>query len=209
MARGLRSEGRREEIIAAAAELFGRLGYHQTSMEDIAQAVGISKPTLYHYTNSKSDIVFWIHDALADRMITNLERCIADGVPPQERLWHVINETLLVMEQQPGHLNVFFEHYRDLDPAHQAEAKRKRDHYFAMVASSIREGVADGTLTTDDPELSALALFGMTNWAYQWFRPDGRHSRAQIAAHLWTLLLQGLGTKAGPRRIAKVPRRSA
>lgn len=199
MAQAARSSGRREEIISAAADLFGRVGYHQTSMEDIAAAVGISKPTLYHYTKSKAEIVGWIHDKIADRMLGKLERAIADGVAPHRRLWHVIHETLSVMETEPGHLNVFFEHYRNLDAASRRVAARKRDKYYRLVVASIEEGVAAGTLRTQDAELTALALFGMTNWAYQWFRPGGGRSSEQVADHFWELFVNGLGMPASTR----------
>lgn len=195
MTRAARSSGRREEIVSAAAELFGRLGYHQTSMEDIAVAVGISKPTLYHYTKSKAEIVGWIHDKIADRMIENFERAVAEGVEPHRRLWHVIHETICVMETEPGHLNVFFEHYRDLDKASRRIAARKRDKYYRLVVSTIEEGVEAGTLRTEDPELTALGIFGMSNWAYQWFRPSGGRSSEEIADHFWGLLVNGIGAR--------------
>jgi len=209
MARGVRSDGRREEIISAAAELFGKVGYHQTSMEDIADAVGISKPTLYHYTKSKSEIVFWIHDKIADRMVSSLEASIESGLPPHERLWHVIHETLLVMESEPGHLAVFFEHYRDLAPTEQAVAKKKRDHYYDLVVQSIRDGVDDGSLVSDDPVLTAFGLFGMTNWAYQWFRPGAGRTSAEVAEHLWGLLMRGLATDGLRKKLSKDPRQTA
>lgn len=201
MTRAVRSSGRREEIISAAADLFSRLGYHQTSMEDIAEAVGISKPTLYHYTKSKAEIVGWIHDKIADRMLASFEEIIAQGVEPHRRLWHVIHETICVMESEPGHLNVFFEHYRDLDKASRRVASRKREKYYRLVVTSIEEGIEAGTLRTDDPELSALALFGMTNWAFQWFKPGGGRSSEDIADHFWGLLVEGLGTEAVARQL--------
>ena len=64
-------------------------------------------------------------------------------------------------------------------------------------------------MTATDPELTALGLFGMTNWAYQWFTPGGKRTSAEIAEHLWGQLMQGLAVKAVPRRGARAPRRSA
>lgn len=194
MSRAARSDGRREEIITAAADLFGKLGYHQTSMEDLADAVGISKPTLYHYTKSKAEIVLWIHDKIANRMVASLESGVEAGLPPHERLWHVIHETLQVMETEPGHLAVFFEHYRDLEPAQQETAKAQRDRYYELVVQAITEGVDAGVFHTDDPALTAFGMFGMTNWTYRWFRPGSGRSSEEVAEHLWRLLIRGLAT---------------
>lgn len=194
MARAARGEARRDEIIVAAARLFGRVGYHQTSMDDIAEAVGISKATLYYYTRSKTEIVFWIHDKIADRMLVSLTANIAASMPPHERLWHVIHETLLVMESEPGHLAVFFEHHRDIEPDQQKAARDKRNRYFDLVVESITEGIEAGNLSSQDPVLTALALFGMSNWSYQWFRPGEGRTTEEIAQHLWLLLMRGLAT---------------
>jgi TetR/AcrR family transcriptional regulator, cholesterol catabolism regulator len=194
MARPNRSAQRLRQIIQAAAVLFDELGYHRTGMEDIAEAVGLSKPTLYHYTKSKGELVFWIHDEIAVLMLERLRARIEAGTAPEENLFEVIADTLEIMDTHPGYLRVFLEHHRDIPEEYREQAQAKRDEYFTLVRGVVEEGVELGVFATDDPRLTALALHGMANWAYQWYRTGGTLASREIAGHLWSSLVFGLAT---------------
>jgi TetR/AcrR family transcriptional regulator, cholesterol catabolism regulator len=194
MARPNRSHQRLLQIIQAAAVLFDELGYHRTGMDDIAEAVGLSKPTLYHYTKSKGELVFWIHDEVAVLMLERLQDRLAQGVPPEENLFEVIADTLEIMDTHPGYLRVFFEHHRDIPDEYAEQAQAKREEYFTLVRGVVEDGIERGVFATDDPGLTSMALHGMANWAYQWYRPGGTMTSREIAGHLWSSLVFGLAT---------------
>jgi len=184
--------GRRAEIIAAASELFEQVGYYSTSMDDIAATVGIKKPSLYHHVKSKGQIVAWIHNSLADDLLARLQRRINDGEDPQTVIFWVISDILHALHDRPGHLRVYFEHHREIPDEYRADAQRKRDAYSQLVSQVIASGVRRGAFRTDHVSLTTLALFGMCNWAYQWYRTDGSLSVDQIAAHFWRQFLNGI-----------------
>jgi AcrR family transcriptional regulator len=183
---------RRPEIISVAARLFDERGYHATTMDDIAAAMGIRKPTLYNHVQSKTQIVLWIHDELVDELTTRLEARIAAEIPRPALLYMVLEDILEILETRPGHLRVYFEHHRELHGEEGALAREKRDRYTEMVRSVIECGCEAGEFDAPDPTLSTFAFFGMCNWAYQWYQPGGALGHRDIARYLWKTFMNGV-----------------
>ncbi|MEU0250404.1 TetR/AcrR family transcriptional regulator C-terminal domain-containing protein [Streptomyces sp. NPDC006235] len=99
----------------------------------------------------------------------------------------------------PGrqHLRVFFEHFRELPEEVRDEISGKRDRYLQMLVDVLERGAAEGEFRVADPRLTALAVLGMCNWTYQWFRPGGKRDAADVARYFYGTLLGGIG--AGER----------
>lgn len=182
---------RRDQIVDAAATLFDVAGYHQTSMEDIADAIGVRKPTIYHYYESKQEILYHIHDEFIGLLIERHEVRSRSRMPPSQALLEVMADIVELMQTHRGHVRVFFEHHRELPPEHHRAIQLRRDEYFAAVEGLVLQAVADDEYETEDARLTTLAIFGMCNWAYTWFRPDGGRSPREIAYHLWDLVTYG------------------
>jgi AcrR family transcriptional regulator len=198
-----RADARRQEIASKAAELFDAKGYHSASMENIAAAVGVRKPTLYHYFPSKDHILYAIHDEFIDLLIGRQERRLAAAMPADQVLREIMGDILELMETHRGHVRVFFEHHRELTGEPYERIAEKRLHYEEMVRAVIAQGAEEGTLRHVDPDLATLALAGMCNWTYQWYRPDGPLASRDVAYVFWDFLLNGLAaapTGSGSRR---------
>lgn len=185
---------RRAAIVAAAARLFEEAGYHSTGMDDIAEAVGLRKPTLYHYVKSKAEIVVWIHNDVFEIVLDRLEKYVADRIDPREGLRNVVADILEIMDTKPGYLRVFFEHHREIPEALRIETIRRRDRYQWLVESLIQDGIRQGIFRDVPVRLATLALFGITNWSYQWYRSTGKLSYQDMAEQLFDIYLQGMGT---------------
>ncbi|MGR6520330.1 TetR/AcrR family transcriptional regulator (plasmid) [Rhodococcus erythropolis] len=197
MATSPRPEGRKTQITELAAELFNKKGFHETSMDDIAQAVGIKKPSLYHYVQSKAQIVAWIHDECVRAIYPPLVEYLNSDWPASEILRRVAGDIFSLLDERPGYLRVYFEHHRDLDTRSKSRITKKRDQYFSGVCQVIERGNAAGELAVEKPELAAMAFFGMCNWGYQWYRPGGPVPAEDIATYMWALFMKGvLATEA-------------
>lgn len=183
---------RLREIVDRAAVLFDERGYHRVSMEDIAAAVGIRKPTLYHYVRSKDQILALIHHEFMSLVISRAEARSEVAMPPAQRLLEFMADILELMHTHRGHVRVFFEHHRELPPEEQSAVRAIRDRYERMVEGAIREGAESGAFRTTAPRLTTLALFGMCNWAYQWYQREGPLRTREIAYTFWDVLLRGL-----------------
>lgn len=193
---------RQQAIVRRAAELFDSAGYSRTSMNDLAEAVGLAKPTLYHYFRSKDEILYRIHCEFIGLLLERQEARAAAGAPPVEQLRGVMGDILELMETHRGHVRVFFEHHRELPERWKLAVAEQRQRYSEMVEQILRDGVAAGDLAAVDVRLTALAMFGMCNWAYQWFRVDGALRPRALADHLCDTLLDGIATR---RKVGTVP----
>jgi TetR/AcrR family transcriptional regulator, cholesterol catabolism regulator len=190
-----KGERRRESLIAGAAGLFDMAGYHQVNMTAVAESVGIAKPTLYHYFSGKDDILFGIHEEFIDLLLGRYEGRRGEVMSATDELRALMHDTFELMETHRGYLRVFFENYRELSSEAQVTIRAKRDRYQQIVEGTIARGVRSGEFKPVDVRLTSLAVFGMCNWAYQWFAPDGELSSAEIADAFFELLLHGLGTQ--------------
>jgi AcrR family transcriptional regulator len=185
---------KREEVVREAAALFDQRGYHATSMEEIADAVGLRKPTLYHYFRSKDEILHGIHEQFIDLLIARQERRAQTTMPPPQLLLEVMGDILELMETHRGHVRVFFEHRRELPEDEQAAIAAKRNAYERAVSETIERGVEQGDFRPVDVRLATLALFGVCNWAYQWYSAEGPLRSREVAYVFWDLLLNGLSS---------------
>lgn len=183
---------KRAEIVRLAAELFDENGYHGTGMGDIAQAVGIRKPTLYHYFKSKDEILFWIHEDVID-LIT--ERQVSRArltMSCRQELLEMIADIFELLETRPGRSRTFLEHFRELLPEQQEVVQAKRERFQEMVEDVLARGIENGEFREFDVRLASLTILGACNWGYQWFRPGGSMRSRDIAYAMCDLIVGGL-----------------
>jgi TetR/AcrR family transcriptional regulator, cholesterol catabolism regulator len=183
---------RRGDILREAARLFDQVGYHGVNMEMIAEAAGLKKPTLYHYIRSKDEILFGIQE----QMIVSLRGKIAErrkaGMGPVAILRGVFEDIFQNLHDSPGAVRSFFEHGRELSKEQMAAIRKERNAYTSEVMQVIEEGMEQGTLQRDDIRLTAMCLFGISNWAYQWYRPGRDPEPKEIAARCFDIFAHGM-----------------
>jgi AcrR family transcriptional regulator len=193
------AEQRIAQIVRGAAQLFDTVGYHATSMEMVAEAAQLRKPTLYHYIKSKEEILLRIHQALIDDFAATHHARLQQGLDREALLLGIVADILQAIADNRGYVRAFFEHYRELDPTMRAQISAKRQAYFKCVTDLIADGVAAGVYYTDDVRLSALFLLGQVNWSYQWHVPGVSPPPALIARQILDGFLHGMARPA-PRR---------
>ncbi len=184
---------RRRQILEIAAALFDRHGYHETSMQAIADRAGIRKPSLYHYFRSKDEILFTLHETLMTVVISRQEQRLAEGrVGPAEQLRAMMRDVIGLMESHPGHLRIFFESYRGLPPDARRSVAAQRTRYRGLVTDVLAAGVAAGEFGDIDPDLAAIAALSLMNWTYQWYSHSGPLTTDQVADAFFTMLVRGI-----------------
>jgi len=185
---------RRAQIIEVAADLFDKWGYHETTMQAIADRTGIRKPSLYHYFGSKDELLVELHETLMTVVISrHLDRLQAGRLGPREELRAMMRDVIGLMDSHPGHLRIFFESYRELPSDARTSVAAQRSRYQQMVADVISAGKEIGEFGDVDPDLTSLAVLSLVNWTYQWFRRSGPLTTDEVADHFWSMLLNGIG----------------
>lgn len=187
---------RRREIVDLAAQLFESEGYHQTSINDLADAAGVAKATFYHYFSSKASVLYDIHQVISTPMVQGMAERIESARSADELLRETVTDILRLMVTHRAHLRVFFEHHRELDPEAKAIVREQREEYEKGLQTIIERGREEGRFGNGDARLVSLAIFGMCNWAYQWFPRNADLDEAENVATVFSeLVLEGLRTR--------------
>jgi len=190
--RGPNYESQREMILTGAAELFAQRGFHGTSMNEVADACGLSKATLYHYYRDKTELLISIADGHVSRLVELCDSVYGDAsVGPSERLSVLIERFLAEYSQAQNSHRVLTEDIRflaDVDRNKILNKERYVVQTFANAIAVIRPDVKKSAL--EKP--LAMLLFGMLNWMFTWLKPDGRLNHVAIAPVVRSLFLDGL-----------------
>ncbi len=184
----------REKIIQSAVELFGRKGYHSTSIQEICEHAGVSKGAVFHYFSNKSEILFVIHDQFIDVILEQAGRVLQqEELTATEKLRELLILLVQLVADFKMHVTVFFKEYKYVDKDRLDIIREKRDRCEQIYRTVVEQGVASGEFRQDlDVDVVVKGLFGMCDWTYQWMNPDGRLTPREIALIFWELLLKGL-----------------
>ncbi len=205
-------ERRREEILRAALRAFREHGYHQTTLDDIAERLDVRKSALYHYFPDKESILYECHR----ESLGELERIVTESrtlAAPRERLRHVIREHVRVMTNTLEGSPLAFE-VTALSPKRREQVIASRDQYEREVRRIVEQGIRDGEFRRVDAKVAAFAMLGAINWIARWYRPDGTLQADTLGAQFADHLLDGLGaagiagrTRAGRTAPRRAPRK--
>lgn len=189
----------KEEILRAAVRLFTHKGYTNTSMDDIAEAVGLTKGGLYHHIEKKEDLLGQIHDQLLDAYFVRVPAAIAGIDDPMEKLDAWVRAHALVVKDFRLHIKVFFTEIDQLPENTMKRMVERRDKAQGMLAEILAEGVASGKMHPEvNPNISSFLLLGMINWIYVWYNPRGAAGFEEIIRNILLLVRNGLSPVSTP-----------
>jgi TetR/AcrR family transcriptional regulator, cholesterol catabolism regulator len=189
---------RYSEIVDVASRLFATKGYGATSIQDIADEVGMLKGSLYHHISGKQAlleaVIQDVHDSALDRLEKARNRA---GSPIETLAWFVSDHVLFNVDHLNG-IRVYFEEFRSLDTSSASRIWQDRLAYdrfvTELVANAQNAGEADPSL---NPRTAAVGILSLMNWVYQWYRPDADTSARTTAT---TITDQAI-TLITPRRM--------
>ena len=191
-------------ILDVAARLFMEQGFAATSVREIGERAGVGQSSLYHHVRSKGQLLFQLSHSFSSDLLERLTAMAASTPSPTEQLRGVVHVVLAVVESHQAEVTVFLREGHALPEGPRQQIQKERDQVDAMVDRMVSEGIAVGELRPDlDVRLTRMAILGMCNWTYQWFRPDGAKTSAEIADYFAGLLLCGLSNV--DRRDATIP----
>jgi AcrR family transcriptional regulator len=193
---------RRDEILQAAAQIFRDKGYDAASMQDIANAVGLQKPSLYHHVASKQAILLALLDQALDLLLQDIEQVQHSSLTPEDKLCAAIQSYVTRLASQADLAAVLLLEYRGLAPGARRQHIARRDRVEAAWRAILREGMAAGRFRQVDPDVAGFALLGVQNWMITWYRSDGRLSPSELANDFCDLFLRGLRPDTPPGGLA-------
>jgi len=175
---------REEEILAAAGSLFREKGYHGTSVRDIAESVGLLKGSLYHYIRSKEDLLARLFEGALEETVAELEAIAARDASATDRLRDMVRAYALSVTANLDSVGIYLREWRSLPSPELARVRARRRAMRSLFESVIAEGARRRELAPGDAKIAALAILGMVNWIYEWYRPRGRLRPEALADEL-------------------------
>jgi AcrR family transcriptional regulator len=196
-----KTEQKREAILRSAAAAFRRKGYHGTSMEDISEALLMTKGSLYYYFKDKEEILYACHDFSLDRVLEKMHEVLKAQLDATaaERLAALVQGLVdvIIDDLQGSALALDF---TALSESLLEDIIAKRDQFERGMRKIIQEGVKSGEFKPVDPKLATFSILGAINWIGKWYRPDGPFNAQDIGSTYSRLFVEGL--KNGDSAIA-------
>lgn len=190
------------EIYEQATRLFAERGFAGTSLQDIAEAVGLTRPALYHYVSNKDDLlaklVAEITEDSAAGMAAVAER---SGLAPDEQLRQIISDAVRRQGDHAARFRLLILSEAELPEPIAAVHAAGRRAVLRTLTSVIAHGVDEGVFRPVDPRTAALGVLGMTNWVAWWYTPGGRTDLDQVCRELAEMAVAGLAAAPGIGRV--------
>jgi AcrR family transcriptional regulator len=195
-----RADMQRRLVVARSAEIFSRRGFRATSMNEIAAAVGLSKPTLYHYFSSKEELLVRIYTEVLDESLLLAQRTVADAATPLDAVRDLISSRVVYTCENQALLKVCFEEEHEL-PADLAEGLLDRRRAFEDLFNEALEQHLEQhpqLLPEIVPKVYVNMCLGAINWCYKWYRPSGPAEPAKLGRQMAAALTAAIDVSAAP-----------
>ena len=194
------SDEKRERILRAAEALFDAQGYANTTIEQIVQQLGVTKPFVYYYFRNKQEIFETLSWAPAVACFTAMDFAADDDRPAHVKVTEGIER--LIRATLEHHPSAFFP-YREPQvyrPEYLAAQKDLANHFYDRLCALLEQGREDGMFEFNDTKITALAACSLPGFLYHWYRPDGRLSQDEVAQELAQLAWRVLGLRRTRKR---------
>jgi AcrR family transcriptional regulator len=196
---------KRFAILRTAAELFNERGFYETSLNELAKRLNVTKPSLYYYFKSKDDILLQILNQAVVEFGPAMTMAEASGLSGLERLKIFVSQYTVCMTGVFGKCMVL-SGLGPLEPSSKDELTPTFRLLDSFVRKLLDEGIQDGSIAPCDTKITTFSIFGAMHWLARWYRPEGEFSPQAIADRVFALFESGL--KAGGNSVPARDERS-
>jgi AcrR family transcriptional regulator len=186
------ADAKRERILRVAARLFHENGYADTTMEQIVDELGVTKPYVYYYFRNKQELferLTWEPTVACFTVLDGLD----DALPAHEKVARALEGLIrITIEYHPSSFFAFREP-QAFRPEFAAEVRRLANHFYGKLCALLERGRAEGALDFGDTRVTAQAACSISGYMYTWYRPDGRLTSEQMLRELAPLAWRVIG----------------
>jgi TetR/AcrR family transcriptional regulator len=192
--RAEQSDTKRRAIIREAARVFNRRGSHGTTLEDVAERLGVSKAALYRYVQNKNDLLCACHEEAMQIANEHLDIGERTGRSGLQKIQIAMTGYLRAMINDLG-VPVLVLEENALEVQSAVRIVKQRDAFERRLRNLVKLGVSDGSIVPVDPKLAVFMLLGAILWVNKWYSPDGKWTGEEASAALIELATRGLAAK--------------
>lgn len=192
-----REGGRESEVLEAGAEVFARKGYAAATVQDVADALGILKGSLYYYIKTKEDLLYGVMLEVHEGADALHATVAAADLPALEQLLLYIRLQLDWNVHNLVKISVYYNDMRQLSPERLAHVRERAKAHERLIAELIAEGQEQGDIVGGvAPTLLANHVLAVVIWPYRWFREGGRTSVDDLVSTCEGFVRRGLSANA-------------
>jgi AcrR family transcriptional regulator len=195
-----------DALLAAAAALIAEKGFEATSMRDVSRAMDVSLAGLYHYAESKEELLYQIQYRTFASLLAAQQEVAARPGTAEERLRRLIVGHLAFFSSHPNELKVCTYELESLRGERYQTTEGLRRRYYRLMADTLSELMTEPGRNGGASRASrhtALYLFGMLNWIFMWYDPARYGSVEQIGEEMIELVLHGVRGQSRTERPSK------
>ncbi len=190
-----RPRSTRDAVRRAAALVFLERGYTDTSIQEIADRLGIPKGSAYHHVQSKEQFLYEVLTGGMEDLLGRLEAIVEYPLSAADRLrlamWDSVKASF--DDTQPATGMALHSDIRFLSDEHRLAYLALRDRYQALLVDLVEEGIQDGEFRPiENPKMIVFAILGMLANVRRWFKLEGPLSLQTVTGFWWDLIFNGL-----------------
>lgn len=182
-----------ERLVEVSLRLFAEKGFEGTSVQDVVAAAGVTKGAMYHYFDSKDDLLAEIYARVLREQYDRLEMFAQRSAPVEQRVHGAAADVIVTTIENLESTIVFFRSLHQLSPQKQREVRAERRRYHDLFREMVIEGQNSGVFRDDiGADLVVDYFFGSVHHLPTWWRADRKLSAAEVGLTFATLLVDGL-----------------
>ncbi len=188
----------KNRILESAVHLFHQKGYHGVAVDEIVEHAKTSKGGFYYHFKSKDVLLYEIHDVFISHLLNETKRVHIEYSEPVDLLFNMLKSFTKIFEIYQRHITVFYEENAYLLPEYKMIIKDKRTKYRQLIEKVIDVGKKRGQFRDNiSTTISTMAIIGIINWSYKWYRPYGSLTMEEIITYFNDFILRGMLTEKG------------
>lgn len=183
----------KDKITEQSILLFEKKGFSHTSIQDIVDALSVTKGSFYYYFSSKEELLMEIQEDYINNLLHRQKQIIDRYATPKEKLVAVIHLLVIDINNNGARARVYLREMRHLKTENMENIKQKRALFRLNVQAIVKDGMEQGNFKSGSrADMVTFGILGMTNWSYNWFQPAGEVAPEELADIYAGIILDGL-----------------
>ena len=183
----------KDKITEQSILLFEKKGFSQTSIQDIVDELEVTKGTFYYYFSSKEQLLMDIHLNYISGLLERQEIILHTDATERQKLIQMIHLLICDIKDKGPSAKVFFREIRHLGDKHMEMIKKQREQFRLHIEKIVQTGMEKGEFRNNlRPDIIAFGILGVTNWSYNWYKPNGEVTIDELVEIYAAMLLTGI-----------------
>ena len=191
------ARARDREVVEAAVRIFWEKGYATASVQDVADALGMLKGSLYYYIDSKESLLHRIFDDSHNEIVRITEESMQSDAPAAERLRRFLHDYAMWTLTHLERAGLYSREWRYASESLRVTLAEHQRYYVRHLRELIAVGQSEGSCDVDvDPRAASLFILAAFTGLPDWYRPGSRHKAEDVAEAYVGIAMRAVGADA-------------